>query len=345
MPTYEDLIQLVRGDVVRVIPAVWDFFPSHARAVGGVSDFFRYYFDVDFKLATQTRLKSLLPDALVLPGVFPDLGVIIEVSGFGGRMQWLQDGAPYIDPAVRNVSDIDHLRPPRAGMDGLMPLALTQRAVMRERLRSRGEELEHWAMCMGPAEVAGLVMGYEAYYLAMYDDPKRVHALMRLIADFLIEWLRVQDRAVGGAEIVCVADHVCNQVTPDQLREFILPYEQAVFAALDAPVLIYHNEGRHSPEHVAMVLRFGAHVWHFGSDVHELSELFAQVGDRMVLFGGLNPHGVIRRGRPDQVRAETEQVLVKATGRRLLLSTGTGTTPDTPLENIQAMVQTAARAN
>ncbi|NQT54583.1 hypothetical protein HQ576_21180 [bacterium] len=345
MPTYQDLISLVRNPAEpRVLPVIWDFFPCHAGAVGGVPDFFRYYFDVDEKLAIQLKLMALLPDALILPGAFPDLGVIVEVSAFGGRIQWFRDGAPYIAEVIHDPRDIDHLRPPRPGEDGLMPLQLTQRETMRRKLEAKGIEMERWAMCMGPAEVAGLLMGYECFYLAMYDAPERLHKLMGMVTELLIEWMRVQDANVGGAEVLCVADHVCSQVTPDQLREFVLPHEQAVFGAFPDAVRIYHNEGRHSDNHVDMVLDFGADVWHFGSDVHPLGDLLAKVGDRIVLFGGLDPHGVMRHGTPDDVRAATRQVLEQAAGHRLLLSTGTGTTPDATLENQRAMVETACSA-
>jgi len=85
----------------------------------------------------------------------------------------------------------------------------------------------------------------------------------------------------------------------------------------------------------------GADLWHFGSDVHPLETLYPRIGDRIILFGGLNPHGVMRHGTPEDVRAETRAVLDTARGRKLILSTGTGTTPETPLENQRAMVRAA----
>jgi uroporphyrinogen-III decarboxylase len=342
VPNYQGLIALVRGTKPRVLPAIWDFFPCHAGAVGGVPNFLRYYFDAEEKLRLQLKLKRLLPEALVLPGSFADLGVVVEVSAFGGRVQWFEGGAPFIGEAIRDPKEIDSLKLPRPGLDGLMALQLAQRETMRRKLKARGIEMEHWAMTMGPAEVSGLLMGYERFYLTMYDDPKRLHTLMSLVTEFLIAWLRKQDEAIGGAEVLCVADHVCNQVPPALLREFILPHERAIFSEFPKAVRIYHNEGRHSDEHIAMVLDFGADVWHFGSDVHTLPELYSKIGDHIVLFGGLNPHGVIRLGTPDGVSAETRRVLAEARDRRLILSTGTGTTPDTPLANQRAMVEAAA---
>jgi uroporphyrinogen decarboxylase len=310
--------------------------------VGGIPNLVRYYFDVAEKLRLQRKLKEVIPEALILPGVFPDLGVIVEVSAFGGQILWFDNGAPYIGPCLRELKDADSLKPPQPGKAGLTPLYLIQREMMAQRLGEEGLEMERFAMSMGPAEVAGLLLGYEKFYLAMYDDPARLKNLMEIVTGFIIDWLALQGERMGGAEVVVIADHVLNQVMPVQLKEFILPFEQAVFSSLPKEAIrIYHNEGAHSPEHIRMILELGAEVWHFGSDVHDLADLYPQVDDSMVLFGGLDPHGPMRHGTPEEVRAETRAVKKAARGRRLLLSTGTGTTPEASLANQRAMVEEA----
>ena len=339
MPDYNDLIELV-GDPTcsGVIPCFYDFAPCHAGAVSGIADMMRYYFDVDEKLECQLRLKELLPEALIFPGVFADFGVIAEVSAFGGQMLWFENGAPFIHPCLREVAQIDALKAPKPGYSGLTAAVLAQQAAMQSRLRSRGMAMERFAMSMGPAEISGLLLGYDRFYLGLYDDPRRIKTLLGMVTEFVIAWLKKQGEAFGGAEVLMVADHVCHQVRPQQLNEFILPMISAVFAEFPRAVKVYHNEGLHSPAHIESVLKFGADVWHFGSDVHPLPDLFARVGDRMVLFGGLNPHGVIRTGSPAEVFAEAKAAAAAARGKRLILSSGTGTTPDAPLDNVRAMV-------
>ena len=131
----QDLIRLVRGpNTSRPLPAIWDFFPSHAAAVGGVPSFLRYYLDAEEKLRIQRKLIELLPEALIIPGVFADLGVIVEVSAFGGRIQWFEDGAPFIHSSIRDAREIDSLTVPAPGLTGLTPLVLIQRETMRRKL-------------------------------------------------------------------------------------------------------------------------------------------------------------------------------------------------------------------
>jgi uroporphyrinogen decarboxylase len=323
---------------------IWNFFPCHAGAVGNVPNFLEYYFDIDEKLRLQQKLQDLLAQALILPGVFPDLGVIVEVSAFGGQIIWFEQGAPFIGEAIREFKEIDSLKPPQAGLTGLMPLALTQREVMRRKLKSQGIEMEHWGMSMGPAEVAGLLLGYQNYFYGLFDAPDRIKMLMEIVTGLIIDWLHVQDDAFGGLDVMLIGDHVCNQVSPAQMAEFILPYEKAIFTEFPKAVKIYHNEGLHNDEQISMVLEFGADVWHFGSDQHDIADLYARVEDDIVLFGGVDPHGVMRFGTPDEVRDETRHVIQASKHRRLMLSTGTGTTPETTLENQRAMVETAANA-
>ena len=341
MPNYQDVIALVRNDSQpRALPAIWDFFPCHAAAVGGVPNFTRYYFDVDEKLQIQRKFKSLIPEAVILPGVFPDLGVVVTASAFGGSIRWFDQGAPFIGETIRSPEEIDSLALPEPGLAGLTPLWLVQREIMQRKLVEQGKELERWAMSMGPAEVAGLLMGYDKLYYAFYDERKRLTKLMELITEFIIGWLRVQNDAMGGADLLCVADHMFSQVPPDLSRQFVLPCLQRVFAAFPNAVKLYHNEGRHSDEHIAMVLEFGADIWHFGSDVHALGDILTKTQDRVVLFGGLNPLGVMRHGTPDDVRKATREALRAVRGHRMLFSTGTGTTPEATLENQRAMVET-----
>lgn len=343
MKTYDDLVDLVRGPKKdNLLPAIWDYAPCHFGAVGTFPDMVRYYFDTDLKLDYQLKLVTeLFPDALILPGVFPDLGVVVEVSAFGGQLLWFDNGAPYMHPPVKDLSEIDSLKKPEPGKAGLTPVYLTQRRIMADKMAQRGLTMEKFMMSMGPAEVAGLLIGYEKFYLGMFDDPVRLKMLMELVTDFIIDWLKMQDRAEGGAKVMVIADHVPNQVAPDQLSEFIIPYEKAICEQFPGAIKIYHNEGRHSPVHMKKILEFGADMWHFGSDYHSMEEIYANVGDAIVPFGGVDPHGVMRTGTPDEVRAETRIAVDAAKGHRLLLSTGTGTTPEVNLENQRAMVEEA----
>ncbi|MBW2059458.1 MAG: hypothetical protein JRJ26_18365 [Deltaproteobacteria bacterium] len=342
MPDFQDIISMVRGPLPeRPLVALWDYAPCHASMVGGIPDMRRYYLDVEEKLSVQLRLKERFPEALILPGIWPDLGVVIEASAFGGQITWFEESAPYIAPSVTDLSEIDRLKVPNPQNAGLMPLYLVQMEKMQALLSARGEKMEKLVISMGPAEVAGLILGYDRYFLGLYEDPDRIVALMGCLTELITKWLHIQEEANGRADLLILGEHVPSQVNPDQMERFILPHIKAIFDEFPYAVKIYHNEGFHTDRHIALIQRFGFDIWHFGSDQHDLARLYPLLDERICLFGGLNPHGTLRRGSPEEVSRETRACLSAARGRRLILSSGTGTTPDVPVENVQAMVKTA----
>lgn len=125
MLNYQDLIHFVRGRIPeRPMPVVYNFAPCFDNMVGGIPSMTKFYFDLDEKMRLQLKSKELFPEALILPGVFPDFGVIAEVSAFGGQIIWLEGNAPFILPSLRDVKDIDRLKIPVPGTTGLIPAVL-----------------------------------------------------------------------------------------------------------------------------------------------------------------------------------------------------------------------------
>ena len=342
MPDIQDLKSMIRGPVPeKPLPAIWDFAPCHASLVDGISDMRDYYCDVEYRTELQLRLRERFPDVIVLPGVWPDLGVIIEASAFGGMITWFQNGAPYIHPSVTDLKQVDSLKVPDPEFAGIMPLYLSQLKQTRRLLRSKGTDMENLIITMGPAEITGLILGYDRYFLGFYMDPDRVLKLTECVTEMVIRWLHIQEEVLGKADLVIMGEHQPAQVNAEQLEQFMLPYIKAVFDEFPHAVKLYHNEGFHSEKHIELMQRTGYDIWHFGSDQHEVAELFPQLNENICLFGGLSPHGVLRQGTPEETRAEAEACVKAARGRRYILSSGTGTTPDVPPENFRAMVDAA----
>jgi uroporphyrinogen decarboxylase len=63
-----------------------------------------------------------------------------------------------------------------------------------------------------------------------------------------------------------------------------------------------------------------------------------KVGDRMCIFGNLNPNGSLLTGSPEQVEEETLAQLEKARGMKGYIFSTSGTSSlGTPLENYESM--------
>ncbi len=208
MPEYKDLIKFVRGPVAeKPFIAIWALPPNTAGVVGGIPNMIQYYFDVDERLRLEKKLKDLLPESLILPGFWPSLGVVVEASAFGGQIVWSRKASPHVYPAFRDIKHIDAIKPPKPGEAGLTPLFLTQMQVMRRTLNRQGLDVDKLIKSMGPAEVTGLLLGYENYFLSLYEDQIRLKRLMEMVTEFIIEWLHLQETSLGEAELLQIADH------------------------------------------------------------------------------------------------------------------------------------------
>jgi uroporphyrinogen decarboxylase len=65
-------------------------------------------------------------------------------------------------------------------------------------------------------------------------------------------------------------------------------------------------------------------------------------GKRHVLFGNIDPSGVLAQGTVEQVREATRQLIsVWKPGGRFILNAGCAIPPTTPPENVRAMIETA----
>jgi uroporphyrinogen-III decarboxylase len=166
---------------------------------------------------------------------------------------------------------------------------------------------------------------------------------MRLIADRQVRLAR--RLAETGIESINYNETwVGVGLAPATYREFILPYEREVVAAIhQAGMLVsFHNCGR-----ARRLLELHADT---GADALEtltprersgdvdLAEAKARVGRRITLFGGCNEH-VLRDGSPAGVEAEVLRCLEAAAGGGRYILRTTGQIMAARPGNIQAMTE------
>jgi uroporphyrinogen decarboxylase len=89
----------------------------------------------------------------------------------------------------------------------------------------------------------------------------------------------------------------------------------------------------------------GSAGFHFGNAVNMLDILPYIPSDRLV-FGNLDPVGVIKNGTTEIIRTETLELLNKtASFKNFVLSSGCDVPPDTKIENIDALFNTLNEYN
>ncbi len=97
---------------------------------------------------------------------------------------------------------------------------------------------------IGPFTAGFMAMGFEPFFLRLFDDPAFVHRLL----EERTEWcIAMYQKAVSlGAELLVLGDDAGygagSMISPQMWRKHILPYHRHIVDALEVPV-IWHSDG------------------------------------------------------------------------------------------------------
>ena len=162
------------------------------------------------------------------------------------------------------------------------------------------------------------------------DDPT---AALDVLARAMRFYLELQIEA--GARVVQLFDTWAGLLSRQQFGEWALPAAREALAGLEVPTIYFAPAATHLLDLLPLIGATGYGVdWRL-----PLGEYWNRLGDDQVIQGNLDP--ALLLSDPETVRAGTRLVLEEAAGRPgHVFNLGHGVLPDTPLENVQAMVET-----
>jgi uroporphyrinogen decarboxylase len=162
------------------------------------------------------------------------------------------------------------------------------------------------------------------------DDPT---AALNVLARAMRTYLELQIDA--GAQVVQLFDTWVGLLSRQQFEEWAMPAVRHALAGLAVPTIYFAPAATHLLD---LLPRIGATA--YGVDWRlPLGEYWNRLGEDHVVQGNLDP--ALLLSDPDTVRAGTNRVLEEAAGRPgHVFNLGHGVLPDTPLKNVQAMVET-----
>ncbi|MBN1837490.1 MAG: uroporphyrinogen decarboxylase family protein [Spirochaetales bacterium] len=347
---FEGFLRAVRRQRPRRVPVVFCISSQYiCRRFGvAVRD---YLYDPEVKLQVQCAFQDAYPEAMLVPGIYPDFGCgVVEPSAFGCRLVQREDNplapepvcpqALQAQPGDRGIEDALRLEVPKAGRDGLMPQVLEQYRYFWKHLDRRYIErygyLEGFAFAMGPVETAALVVGYENFLMGLVDHPEAVHRLLGRATELTLEWLRAQEKLNGTLRRIYLFDHTPARVGPAHFEEFVFPYLARVCREFASALKIYHICDRQIAHVLPRLPDLGIDVLYFAADIAEVK---AATGGRVSLMGNLSPIDLFLQGTPGGVAAEAArciEIAAEAQGG-YLLAPGGAFIPGTPEENIRAV--------
>ena len=279
--------------------------PAPSAPVRTADEARREFFDAEFQLKSQLssiakKVRDGFRDDTIqaLHPIGSSTGWLTEV--FGGETVWFHHRPPYPHPVIHEVAQIDRLRPNFAGS----PLYQAAIEHMRYYHRIVGDRIPIGPPDLqSPIDVASMIFDYTQLIYAMIDEPAKVHSLMRMITETMIEACHAFRQEMTDYPMshfnwwlprgIFMSDDLQAVLNAELYREFAVPYAEMLAREFGGVAL--HSCGRilHNIDNVASIK--GLIVF----NTHDALTLVAPiVKDRVtIILGGIEE--VIAPNHPD----------------------------------------------
>jgi MtaA/CmuA family methyltransferase len=150
-----------------------------------------------------------------------------EACDLGLDVEWPEDGLPrrrsILLPSPQDAARL-HMVAPEGGRR--MSDRLDAIRLLRERV---GDDVPVMGWVEGAFALASVLRGDTNLLLDLHDRPEWVSDLLERLVEVGIAFVRAQ--AAAGAHVIGLGDSMGSLVSPRQYRQFVLPFEQRLFAA------------------------------------------------------------------------------------------------------------------
>lgn len=279
--------------------------------------------------ATVQPVDALGVDAAI---VFSDILVVPEAMGLDYEM--VESKGPRFPQTIENERDIHVLL---SGADAAAKLTYVYEALQHSK-RAIGGRVPLIGFAGAPWTIFAYMLegsGSKTFSKArrfLYAEPVQSHALLQKITDTTIAYLRGQ--VTAGADLVQLFDSWAGELTPEQYRQFALPYLRQICEALpEVPKTIFAKGAWFVlPEIAQLPCKVIDLDWN-------IEPAFAkqQTQNAKVLQGNLDPCTLYA---PAAVIQSQTLDMIGAFGGRHIVNLGHGVYPDTPLDGVKVFVDT-----
>lgn len=277
---------------------------------------------------TVTAQQALDVDAAIL---FADILLIAEPLGF--QLSFSEGGGPVIHDPFRQASDLERMREVVASHD----LSYVMNAIrfIRSGLKPN---IPLIGFAGAPFTLASYLIeggGSKDYQKtrAVMSAIKVWDGLMKRLTAATMDYLNAQ--ASNGAQALQIFDSWVGILGPEEFQRLVLPYLKQLISGLTPGIPVIYFGTQTAPFY-PWLKEMKASV--IGVDWRmDLDKSWKALGN-VAIQGNLNPDVLLTD--PATVQRETEKVLRLAGGRPgHIFNLGHGIKPQTPMENVQTMIQ------
>ncbi len=272
-----------------------------------------------------------------------DLDTTMLAEAMGARRDFTPGEPGHVaEPAIRSLDEAEELTPVRPERDGRIPVLLEAVRIIANEVG--GEIAIRGNADQGPFSLAALLRGMQDFLVDLVTEPDHP-GIARLLEVSYQSHLAVH-RALkqAGADFTSLGDSPAGPdvISPALFRRFARPWQERLVRELteDGIFTVIHICGDTSPilDQLAEYPACGFELDYKTDAVRAKSS----VGRNHVLFGNIDPSGVLARGTPEMVR-EAVKVLMDRwkPGNRFVLNAGCAIPASTPPDNIRSLVSAA----
>ncbi len=331
---WNDLKKVINGEDIGYIPTGFIIDCPWVPGWYGVN-ILDYFTSDEIWVKSNLKAMNAFPDTWFLPGFWSEYGMCTEPSAFGAKCVFHQNEFPFADKTIFSIEDIDKIVKPNPAVDGMLPFMLNRLKLNQKAMEEAGHPIR-FSVSRGPLNIATFLMGVSEFMMACLMEPERIHKLMTIINEFLIEWHELQRKTFPTIDGMLVLDDVVGFIGEEEFKEFGLPYFKKLY---DVPVAVkfFHNDAEcevsapYYPE-------IGINLYNPGIQLH-VNKIKELTQNKITILGGIPPRDVLAKATPEEVKAETAKVLSELKEkRRFILSCAGGMPPGVSTENILAMI-------
>lgn len=337
MNSLERVRTVLAGEIPDRVPVCLHNFMLAAREAGIPMEVYRSQPEA-IAHAHLTALEKYGHDCIMID---TDTTMLAEAMGARAECAPNEPGR-IVAPAINSLDEVDQLKVIDPGRDGRIPALL-------EAVRLISKQVGREVAIRGNADQAAfnlacMVRGIEPFLVELATNPEHP-AIQRLFEVCHQGHLAVHRALVtAGAHFTSLGDSLAGPdvLSPRMFNHFARPYEERLVKELAATNIFT--------------------VIHICGDTTKILDSFSQydfcgfeldyktdavkakttAGARHVLFGNIDPSGVIARGTPEEVQENTSRLIADwKPGGRFVLNAGCAIPPNTPPDNVRALIRTA----
>ena len=333
---WEDLLSVIAGGKPGKPPIGFIIDSPWIPGWFGVSTIDYYTNDKIWFEANKKAIETF-PEAMFLPGFWSEYGMCTEPSAFGAKCVWSEQNLPHADKIIKDITEAGSIKKPNVKTDGLLPFMISRLKHHESAINELGHQIK-FAVTRGPLNIATFLMGTTEFLMALAMYPEETQKFIKLINDFIKDWVEYQLANFPGIEGILMLDDIVGFLSEDDFNSFAKPYLKDVYGTFDCKVNFFHNDaqGIITAKHLEDI---GVNLFNFSFE-HSINEIKALTNNNVALLGNIPPRDVLAQGSVEDVKRETISMLASVNDHSgIIWSCGGGMPQDVKTENIRAFIE------